>query len=421
MIPIVLGVGVVLAGALAGCQQGQEYGAKKAPPAFKVSHPAKDKVTDYAEYTGRLVAKDAVDVKARVTGFLKDPTKYFKEGDEVKEDQVLFEIDPRPYEAQLAQAKAQINVYDAQVELATENLKRAQALYTKTQGEGISKQDVDTYAAQKKTAEATKAAAQESLKIYQLNVDFTKVKAPITGVASRYNLTRGNLIIQDSTLLTTVVSQDPIYAYFDMDESTLLKFAQPTKEGVVQLPKNQKPIVVELKLPGETDYGLHKGTIDYVSPIINPATGTDLLRGRFDNPTVKGNVPNPTGAKHLRLMRPGMFVSVRLQVGQPYEALLVIDRAIWSNMGKKYVYVLDAKHQVQSRPIVIGPLQNNGQRVVREGLQEGDQVVVSGLPLIQLQQEVTPLLVPMPTLEGDGATVAAEQPAAGGKTNKGAK
>lgn len=218
--------------------------------------------------------------------------------------------------------------------------------------------------------------------------------SPIDGQVSRYYLTLGNLVNQDQTLLTTVVSLDPMYAYFDMDEATLLNILRAINEGKIKRHEEGK-IPVLLGLQGEDGFP-HQGHINFVNNQVNPTTGSISVRGEF---------PNPRPANGLRLMKPGMFVRIRLPVGQPHPALLVIDRAIVSDQGLKYVYVLDADNKAQYRRITTGPLQEDGLRVV-EGLRPEDWVIVGGLPQVRPRLPIRPDKTPMPTLgsqeSGDG-------------------
>jgi multidrug efflux system membrane fusion protein len=200
-------------------------------------------------------------------------------------------------------------------------------------------------------------------------------------------LTPGNLVNQDQTLLTTVVSFDPMYVYFELDEPTLLRVRKAINEGRIQRsPQGQHPVLMGLQ--GEEGFP-HAGTIDFVNNQVNPATGSIAVRGVFPNPL-------PTGGS--RLLSPGMFVRVRLPIGQPHSAVLVIDRAVSSDQGLKYVYVLDAKDQVQYRRVVTGPLEEDGLRVISQGLNPSDRVVVGGLQQIRPLMKVRPESVSMPSL-----------------------
>jgi multidrug efflux system membrane fusion protein len=230
-----LGFCLAWAGALTGCSHSPPQLAPAEPRAIPVSHPVGRVVTDYVDFTGRTDAVLAVDVRARVTGYLMETP--FKEGAEVKKGDVLFVVDTRPYQAQLDQAEGQVNRSQAQLELAKATFARYQGLASSEPG-AVSKQALDQYKAQVIEADAALKAAQASLEVYKLNLSFCKVTSPIAGQASRYYLTPGNLVNQDQSLLTTVVSLDPMYAYFDVDEPTLLKVYQAIEEGkILQQPQ----------------------------------------------------------------------------------------------------------------------------------------------------------------------------------------
>jgi multidrug efflux system membrane fusion protein len=409
---------MVMAAAAVGCSRGPSAPAPPAP-AVPVSQPVRRDVTDFVDYTGRTNAVNAVDIRARASGYLVRMP--FREGAEVKKDDLLFEIDPRPYEAQLDQAKSQLDLYRAQRRLAWANLAMDQQLM-KTQATSQYQLNIDLAA--KDQANAAVKAFKANVQVYQLNLDYTRVLAPIDGQVSRYYLTLGNLVTQDQTLLTTVVSLDPMYVYFDMDQRTFVKVKQAINDGRIKPPTpRQSPALTSAGAVGwagsplgqgalaaasdralaESDAGRppvlmglegedgfpHQGYIDFVNNQFNPLTGTIAVRGVFANPK------SPQGA---RLYAPGMFVRVRLPIGEPHPALLVIDRAIGSDQGLKYVYVVDAANKVQYRRVKTGPLQPDGLRVISEGLQPGERVVVGSLQQVRPGAVINPAAMPMPTL-----------------------
>src|SRR5262249_36116870 len=338
------------------------------PPTVPVSQPVRRQVTDYVDFTGRTDAVNTVNVVPRVTGYLvKMP---FKEGSLVKKDDLLFEVDPRPYQAQLDQAEGQVKLYQAQLKLAQANLARDLEV-AKTPG-AISEQQLDQDRAAVAQAEASVQAAKASLEVYKLNLSFCSVTSPIDGMVARYYLTLGNLVNQDQTLLTTVVSLDPMYAFFDMDEATLVQIRQAIAEGKIQ-PYQKGNIPVFMAVQGEQSYP-HKGTINFINNQVKPATGSIARRGVF---------PHPGFKERGRLLSPGMFVRTHLPIGQPPPALLVIDRAIGSDQGLKYVYVIDEQNKATYRRVTTGPLQPDGLRVVTEGLKAGEWVAVGGLQQIR--------------------------------------
>jgi multidrug efflux system membrane fusion protein len=361
-----------------------------------VSQPIERQVTDFVDFTGRTDAVQSVDVRARVTGYLVQMP--FKEGTEVKKGDLLFEIDPRPYQAQLDQAQSQVALTQAQLLLAKTTLARDRRVNIDVPG-SISAQQLDQDQAAVDEATARVKAAQAATEAYRLNLEFTRVTSPIDGMVSRYYLTLGNLVNQDQTLLTTVVSLDPMYAYFDMDEATLLNVRRAIKEGRIKVPKDRADIPIYMALHGEQGFP-HRGTFNFINNVVNPSTGTILVRASFDNPTISGRV---------RLLTPGMFVRIRLPIGEPHRALLVVDRALGSDQGIRFVYVVDSQNKIQYRRVTPGPLQDDGLRVIEEGVTKDDWVVVGALQRVRPRMEVRPDQVAMP-IPGTPATGKAPEP-----------
>jgi len=369
---------------IGGCGEAPAQLAPPQPPAVPVSKPLQQEVTDYVDFTGRTDAVQAVNVVARVTGYLVQMP--FKEGSEVKKDQLLFEIDPRPYQDQLSLGQAQLATYNAQQQLADADFIRATRLI---KDKTISEQQFEQYKSTKEQAAAQVQSAEANIAIYKLNLEFTRVTSPIDGRVSRYYLTLGNLVDQDQTLLTTVVSQDPMYAYFDTDEPTLLRVRRAVAEGKIKpAVANKNPVLMGLQ---DEDGFPHAGTIDFINNQVNPTTGSITVRGVFPNPVL-------SHSQGVRLLSPGMFVRIRLPIGQPHSALLVIDRAISSDQGLKYVYVVDAQNNVQYRRVTTGPLQENGLRVIQSGLKPEEWVAVGALQQVRPGMNVRPDQTAMPTL-----------------------
>jgi membrane fusion protein, multidrug efflux system len=381
---VLLCLSVVCCGGPIGCRPVSEAKSDNKPECSFLYPQSKDTVQDFVEYTGRTAAVAVVDVKARVTGFLKEVR--FKEGTRVKKGQELFLIDPEPYIAQYDQAKAQVDLYKAQVELTTRTYEQAQ-MTKKKNPETFSDLQLRTYAAQMDEAVAGMKAAEATLKIYRINKNYTSVTSPIDGLVGRKNQTPGNVILQDQTLLTTVVSLDQLYVYFDMDAPTYTKFDESTPGKKAQAHGVLGSLFLELpgnpSSPSGDLTSQIEGSIDFFNNQFNPATDTLLVRGVFTNPKKPDGIPR---------LRPGMFVRVKLPIGQPYKALLVPDRAILSKMGKKYVYVADADNRVKEIPVVIGQPQENGLRVIKGGELTGkDRVIVTRLLDIQPKQEIRPV------------------------------
>jgi multidrug efflux system membrane fusion protein len=353
---------------------------KTAAPAVRVSHPVQRQVTDFEVFTGRTQAVQTVDLRARATGYLI--RVLFQDGAEVRQGDVLFEIDPRPYQAELDRARAGLALAEARLKLAQANAKRAKALAGTN---AVGKDELDKVEAERAAAEAAVRMAHSDTEVAQLKLSFTRVTAPISGHIGRRLLDVGNLVKADDTVLAAIVSDDPMYAHFDMDERTLLDVRRAVNEGRIKMPQaGHAPLY--LGLAGEEGYP-HAGTLDFVNNQVDPATGTIRVRGIF---------PNPRPAGGVRLLSPGMFVRIRLPIGAPHPALLVSVGAVGSDQGQRFVYVLDDKDVVRRRDVKAGPLQDDGLLAITDGLKAGDWVVVGGLQRLRPGQAVRPQRVPMP-------------------------
>ena len=376
---------MLVAGALAvgagtiGCA-GRPSGGSPAvasPVSVAVSYPVEREVTDSAEFTARTAAVDSVEVRAHVWGYLQKVN--FKEGDLVKEGDVLFEIDPRPYEALLNQAKAKVRQDEAQLQFDEQEHQRQSAIHHRGAG---SKSELDKAAAARDVTLANLAADKALVASRQLDLDYTKVVAPVAGRASRYVVTVGNLIQAGDqgggTLLTTIVSVDPMYAYFDVDEFTALRVRRLTREGKSDSPRDGG-YPVFLGLANEQGFP-HRGAINFVENQVNPKTGTIRLRGVFPNKN--------------QVLLPGLFGRVRTPIGRPHTALLVSDRALDTDQGQKILYVVNDKNEVAARPVRVGAL-HDGLREVTDGLKPGERVIVTGLQQVRPGVTVEPKLVEM--------------------------
>jgi multidrug efflux system membrane fusion protein len=381
---------------VAGCQRSASRVAPAEPPVLPVSKPIQREVTNFVDFTGRTSAVAAVDIRPRVTGYLLQTKIPFKEGAEIKKGDLLFEIDPRPYEAQLKQAENQVNLYEAQLRLAQANYNRDRPL---VRSGAVTQRDLDQEKAQVDEAAARIKSAKAMLDIYKLNLDFTRVSAPLDGMISRAYLSAGNLVNQDQTLLTTIVTLDPMNVYFDMDEPTLLLFRKGMASGQIKrYAPGQFP--VKMALQGEDGYP-YEGKLNFVNNQVNPATGSIAVRGEF---------PNPRLSTGTRLLSPGMFVRVRLPMGQPHPALLVIDRAVGSDQGTKFVYVVDKEDKIEYRRVTTGALQDDGLREIVKGLTPDDRVLVGGLQQVRPHVKIQPEPRAMPTLDSSAPPVPKEAP-----------
>lgn len=319
------------------------------PPPLEVAvtRPVEREVTDYLDLTGRLDAVQSVDLRSRVTGFLV--RVHFKEGSEVKKGDLLYEIDTRPYQARLDQVLSQVKLDEALLELAKVTLNRDVA----AEKGKVDQQQIDLDRAAVKEASARLAAAKATVEVEKLNVDWTQIRSPIDGQIGRTYLTEGNLVEGDKTILASVVSRDPVYVYFDMDELTYLKFAKA----------RDKEQTVLLKLASEEGYP-RKGKINLLPGSVNPNTGAVTMRAVLDN--------------RDKTLLPGMFARVRVPLGAPHKVLLVPDEAVRNDQGVKYLYVLDKENKVVDRPVTVGALQGDGLRVIEDGLKAEDRVVFGG-------------------------------------------
>jgi RND family efflux transporter MFP subunit len=362
---------IVLAGLLAGCGEKPAPQAGAAAPPVTVAQPVKRTVTDWDEFTGRFDAIEEVQVRARVGGFVTNVE--FKDGDMVHAGDLLYIIDPRPFEAVAEQADGQLSDARAKVELAKRDLDRGLAL---VQTSAVSEQLVDQRRQALQAAHAAVTQAEGALKAAQLNIEFTHVIAPIGGRVSRHLVSVGNLVQGSeggSTLLTSIVSLDPIYIYFDMDEATYLKYNRLWFEG--KRPSSRdNPNPVQVALTGETKPS-HDGKVDFLDNRLDVSTGT--LRGR-------AVIPN----KDLSIL-PGQFGRVRLIASAPYDALLIPDNAIATDQSRKIVFVVKEDNTAEARPVILGPL-DEGLRVIREGLKADDRVVVDGLQRVRVGAKVSP-------------------------------
>jgi len=363
---------------LVGCVRAPSEGPPAAPVTVAVSYPLERNVTDYAEFTARIAAVDSVEVRAHVWGYLQKVN--FKEGTLVKKGDVLFELDPRPYQAMLNQAKAKVAQDEAQLKFDEAQYQRNLRLIATR---AVSESDLEKSAAARDVDIANVAADKAMAASRQLDLEYTKVTAPVSGRVSRYLVTVGNLIqsgdLANVTLLTTIVSVDPMYAYFDVDQRTVQHVRQWIPEGKTKSVRDMG-WPVTLSLAAEDGFS-HQGTIDFVDNQVNPKTGTLRVRGVFRNKD--------------EALSAGFFARVRVPIGPPHKALLVSDRALDSDQGQKILCVVNDKNEVVARPIRVGSL-HDGLRAIEDGLKASERVIVSGLQLVRPGVTVEPKLVDMP-------------------------
>jgi len=349
---------VAIATVVTACSNSQaEAPSPPPPPEVDAAQVVIESVRPWDEFTGRIAAIGAVDIRPRVSGYIERIA--FKEGDTVKAGDLLFVIDPRPYRATYDSAMAQLERARASVQLAEAQNKRAESLI-KTGA--ISVDALDTRGAALGQTSADVHAAEAALATAKLNLDFTEVRAPIAGRVSRALLTLGNLVQADQTVLTSVVSQDPVYVYFQPDEQSFLRYCELARRGERANSDNQ----VRVGLASETGFP-HSGTVNFVNNQVDAATGTI---------NVRATVPNPDG-----VFVPGLYARVQLEGRAEYMAMLIDDKAVMTDQDRKYVYVLGPEDKVKRKDIVLGSI-HEGLRVVQSGLDANDKVIVAGLQKI---------------------------------------
>jgi RND family efflux transporter MFP subunit len=378
---------------LTGCA-GHSEAPPAAPVTVTVSYSVEREVTDYADFTARIGAVDSVEVRAHVWGYLDKVN--FKEGALVTKGDVLFELDPRPYQAMLNQAKAKVAQDEAQLKYDEAEYQRNLVLIA---NKSVSRSELDKSAAARDVDIANVAADQAAVASRQLDLDYTKVTAPVSGRVSRYSVTVGNLVQSGDqgggTLLTTIVSVDPMYAYFDVDEHTVQRVSKVLRESKSKLARTTEwPVSLGL---GTEEGFPHQGTINFVDNQVNPKTGTLRVRGVFPN--------KDESLSH------GFFARVRVPIGLPHQALLISDRAIDNDQGQKILYVVNAKNEVVARAVRLGAL-HDGLREVTDGLKPGERVIVNGLQQVRPGITVEPKVVAMPQgsgVRGQGSGVRSQE------------
>jgi RND family efflux transporter MFP subunit len=332
---------------LAACSRPQA--PVQALPAVVVAQPLKQSVTDWDDYSGRFEAVDMVEVRPRVAGAIQ--SVHFQDGQHVQKGQLLFVIDPRPFEAQMAKARADLAGAKAVLANADAELKRTDALI---RDKLVSQAQADLRAAAQLQAAASLAAADAALTTAQLGLSYTRIEAPLAGRVSWRRLAPGNLVAADNTVLTTIVSENPIRFVFDAPEAALLKFRRAGKD---------QASAVDIRLQDETEYRW-KGRLDFLDNALDRSSGT--LRAR-------ATVANPDG-----FIVPGMFGHLRLYAPRPFDALMVPDESIVTDQTRQVVYVIGAEDTIAQKVVQPGRLLG-GLRVIRSGLEAGDRVVISGV------------------------------------------
>jgi RND family efflux transporter MFP subunit len=404
-----------------GCDQKHPQAAETPPPAVLVSQPVERKgVTDYQVFTARTQAVQSVDIKARVSGFLTDIV--VKDGADVKEGDILFHIDDRPYKASLDQAKATLSHAKASLDVAKAALVKAQAEYDiglavqKQQTGAISDQEVvrrlgarDEAKANISVATANIGQAEAALEMAQLNYNWCRVTAPIRGRTTRHLVNAGDMVSQGVTALDNIVSLKPVWAYFNVDQNTAQQVQTLVREGKIKSARKGKiPVGMTVEVGNEEAFPI-AGTIDYVSNQLDPNTGSIQVRAVFPNDD--------------ETLVAGLFARIRVPIAAPHDALLVNDRAIGTDQGQRFVVVVTDKNEVERRLVEVGQLHDGLREIYRfrtvtepgpdgklvtkklEVLKPTDWLVVEGLMRARAGDKVEPKRVDMQTLlPADGAT-----------------
>lgn len=351
----IVAASALMAAALYGCTSRSEAQAPPAP-SVTVAVPLVQAVQDWDEFTGRFEATQSVEVRARVGGYITGV--HFRDGDYVRRGQLLFTLDPRPAQAALASARAQLSQAQAQLTLAQSELARAETLL---ESQAVSQAEVDTRRGALQTAQAAIAAANANVRARQLDLEFTRVTAPISGRVSDRRVDAGNLVAGGSSaadVLTTVVSSAPIHFVFDGSEAVLLKYQRQARQGAAP---------IQVRLQDETTF-TRSGTLDFTDNAVDASSGVIRLRAV---------IPNADG-----FLKPGMFGQARLAGAGTYNAMLVPDAAIATDQARRIVYVVAADGSVAPKPVQLGPLVD-GLRVVRSGLERTDRIIINGVQRIQ--------------------------------------
>lgn len=367
--------------AAAGCNSATGNLPEVQLPEVTISQPVSREVRDIDEYTGRIEASQTVEVRSRVSGYLQDI--FFQDGDFVKKGQPLFLIDPRTYEAELAQAKARVALYNAKYHLAQTVRARNEALL---RAKAVSQEEYDQADAAEKESLAARTSAEADTETNRLNVEFTKINAEIDGRIDRTFVTRGNLVQSGpgATLLTRIVSVDPIFVYFYPDELAFLRYTEQrvAADGKMEAQHvRMRKLPVSIVLADGTTYA-EPGVIDFAANSVDPSTGTIQVRASFKNPK--------------RALTPGLFVRLRVADENAYQALMIPERAINTDQSDKFVYVVNSEKKAQRKDVQLGSKQGK-LRVIKQGLEPNDWVIVSGGLLVRPGSEVKTTEMPIDT------------------------
>ena len=354
---------------MSACGKAPDQAAAMPPAKVSVAKVLEQPVNEWDEFTGRLEAPETVQIRPRVSGQIDQVA--FTEGALVKKGDLLFQIDPRPFQAEVRRLEAQLAQARATATRSENEAQRGERLRLSN---AISAELADSRTSAAQEARAAAAAIQAQLDLAKLNLSFTRVTSPISGRVSRADITAGNLVTADVTPLTSVVSTDKVYAYFDADERVFLKYTQLARQG-----QRGATTPVYLGLSNE-DGNPHQGQMNFVDNQVNPKTGTIRGRAVFDNSD--------------GTYTPGLYARLKLVGSGTYSAVLINDEAVGTDLGKKFVLVMDADNKTAYRPVELGP-KIEGLRIVRSGLNKDDTIIVKGLQRVRPGSPVTPEVIPM--------------------------
>ncbi|MBI4366260.1 MAG: efflux RND transporter periplasmic adaptor subunit [Deltaproteobacteria bacterium] len=364
---------LAIAALVVSCGEPKQQAGAPPPPAVTFAKPVQRAVSDFDEYVGRFVAVNSVEVRARVSGYLE--SVHFKDGQIVKQGDLLFTIDKRPFQNAAAQARASLTQAKSNLSFTESDFTRGQQL---VRDKTITDQTFEQRSQAFRNAQASVSNAEAAVRQAELDLEFTELKAPINGRIGDRRVSPGNLVTGGSggntTLLATIVSTDPIRFEFTFDEASYLRYERLSKGGK-DVASRGAGVKIALKLIDEREFA-HEGSMDFVDNVIDRSTGTIRGRAVFDN----GN----------GVFTPGMFARVQVPASPPYEALLVPDGAVGSEQARKYLLVVDGENTVRQKYVTLGQLTSDNLRVIKEGIAADDRVVISGLMQARAGQKVRP-------------------------------
>ena len=364
---------ILLAPALAGCGQSQPPGGGPPPPTVTVAKPIERGITDQDEYVGRFVAVDSVEIRARVSGYLDQI--HFRDGQMVKQGDLLFTIDKRPFQNTVAQTRGTLAQAKANLAFADADLERAKQL---VRDRTITEQTFDQRTQAQRSAAASVAANEAAVRQAELDLEFTELRAPVAGRIGDRRVSRGNLVTGGAggttTMLANIVSLDPIRFEFTMDEASYLRYERFSSSGK-EVTGRDGGVVVGLKLLDEKTFE-HRGYMDFVDNAIDRSSGTIRGRASFSNPDA--------------VLTPGMFGRIRVPGSPTYNAMLLPDAAIGTEQIRKFVLVVGDDNTAVQKYVTLGPLSDDNLRIIKDGITAGDRVIVNGLMRVRPGQKVTP-------------------------------